>query len=121
MARGSSDYHLAVIHPALAGQWHPSRDGISQPAGVPGATDGARDVEGVENPCGSLIQQFFANGEAIEADRDYTVAFITTQEVPKKYRSNRRELPISGIDALRRYFSNHSKVNADLRGAVVAV
>jgi 2',3'-cyclic-nucleotide 2'-phosphodiesterase (5'-nucleotidase family) len=75
----------------------------------------------VENPCGSRIQQFFVNGKEIEADRDYTVAFITTQGVPKKYGSNRRELPISSIDALRRYFSKHPKVDADLRGAVVAV
>jgi hypothetical protein len=49
------------------------------------------------------------------------VAFITSQGVPKKYGSNRRELPISAIDALKRYFSNHPKVNADFRGAVVVV
>jgi 2',3'-cyclic-nucleotide 2'-phosphodiesterase (5'-nucleotidase family) len=74
-----------------------------------------------ENPSGSRIQQFFVNGEAIEADHAYTVAFVTSQGVPKKYGSSRRELPISAIDALRRYFSNHPKVNADLRGAIVAV
>ena len=68
-----------------------------------------------ENPPGSRIQQFFVNGDAIEADRHYAVAFITSQGVPKKYGSNRRELPISAIDALRRYFSNHPKVNADFR------
>ena len=74
-----------------------------------------------ENPAGSRIQQFFVNGEAIKADGHYTVAFITSQGVPKKYGSNRRDLPISAIDALRRYFSNHPKVNADLRGTVVLV
>ncbi len=75
----------------------------------------------VENPPGSRIQQFFVNGEAIEAERDYTVAFITSQGMPKKYGSHRRDLPISAIDALRRYFGNHPKVNADLRGSVVVV
>lgn len=75
----------------------------------------------VENPAGSRIQQFFVNGEVIQADRHYTLAFITSQGVPEKYGSNRRELPISAIDALRRYFSNHPKVNANLRGAVVVV
>ena len=74
-----------------------------------------------ENPSGSRIQQFFVNGEGIDADRHYTVAFITSQGVPGKYGSNRRELPISAIDALRRYFSNHPRVNADFRGAVVVV
>ncbi len=74
-----------------------------------------------ENPSGSRIQQFFVNGEAIEADHDYTVAFITSQGVPNKFGRHRRELPISAIDALKRYFSNHPKVNADFRGAVVVV
>ena len=61
------------------------------------------------------------NGEEIEAGRDYTVAFITSQGMPKKYGSHRRDLPISAIDALRRYFSIHPKVNAGLRGTVVVV
>lgn len=74
-----------------------------------------------ENPTGSRIQEFFVNGEAIVADRLYTVAFITSQGVPKKYGSNRRELSVSAIDALKRYFSNHPTVNAELRGAVVLV
>jgi 2',3'-cyclic-nucleotide 2'-phosphodiesterase (5'-nucleotidase family) len=74
-----------------------------------------------ENPPGSRLQQFFVNGEDIAADRQYTVAFITSQGVPKQYGSHRRELPISAIDALRRYFRHHPTVNADLRGAVVAV
>jgi sulfur-oxidizing protein SoxB len=75
----------------------------------------------VENPAGSRIQEFFVNGEAIEADRRYPVAFITSQGVPRKYGSNRRKLPVSAIDALRRYFSHHTAVNADLRGTVVVV
>ena len=74
-----------------------------------------------ENPRGSRIQQFFVDGKGIEADRQYTVAFITSQGVPRKFGSSRRELPISTIDALKRYFSNHAKVNADLRGTVVVV
>ncbi len=74
-----------------------------------------------ENPFGSRIQQFFVHNEEIEADRLYPVAFITSQGVPEKYGRNRRELPVSAIDALRRYFSNHPTVNADLRGSVVVV
>ncbi|MDP2319046.1 MAG: hypothetical protein Q8O42_06885 [Acidobacteriota bacterium] len=75
----------------------------------------------VENPFGSRIQQFFVNGDAVDADRSYTAAFITSQGVPKKYGSDRRDLPITAIDALRRYFGHHPTVNADLRGAVVVV
>jgi len=74
-----------------------------------------------ENPDGARIQEFFVDGERLEIDRLYTVAFITSQGVPKKYGSDRRVLSISAIDALRRYFSAHPTVNADLRGAVVAV
>ena len=74
-----------------------------------------------ENPAGSRIQQLFVGAEELERDAAHPVAFVTSQGVPTKYGSNRRELPISAIDALRRYFSNHPRVNADLRGAVVVV
>jgi hypothetical protein len=34
MARVSSDYNLAVIHPTLAGQWHPAKNGHLTPHSV---------------------------------------------------------------------------------------
>lgn len=74
-----------------------------------------------ENPSGSRLQQFFVNGEEIEADRHYAVAFITSQGVPKKYGRHRRDLELHAIDALKRYCTARPCVNAELRGTVIAV
>jgi hydroxyacylglutathione hydrolase len=54
-------------------------------------------------------------GEELKRDDYYTVAFVTTQGVPKKCGRKRRDLDLRTIDALKRY------VNADLRGTVIAV
>ena len=71
-----------------------------------------------ENPAGSRIQQFFVEDADLARDASYTVAFVTTQGVPKKYGRN---LAIHAIDALRRYLASHPGVNAELRGTVTAV
>jgi len=74
-----------------------------------------------ENPAGSRLQQLFVGDEELDREGSYAVAFVTSQGVPKKYGSNRRDLTIKTIDALKRYFAKHPSVNAELRGAVVAV
>jgi S-sulfosulfanyl-L-cysteine sulfohydrolase len=75
----------------------------------------------VENPAGSRIQQFFVGEEELDRDGSYPVAFVTTQGVPKKYGRNRRDLELHAIDALKCYFTANPRVNADLRGTVIAV
>lgn len=74
-----------------------------------------------ENPSGSRIQQLFVGAEDLERKATYTVAFVTSQGVPKKYGTNRRDLTIHTIDALKQYMTKHSRVNAGLRGTFVAV
>ncbi len=71
--------------------------------------------------CGKTNHPLLASNCYQRDTGDGQVAFITGQGVPTKYGRHRRELPISAIDALRRYFGNHPKVNADVRGAVVVV
>jgi S-sulfosulfanyl-L-cysteine sulfohydrolase len=75
----------------------------------------------IENPAGTRIQEFFAQGERLEHDKTYRVAFVTEQGVSKKYGQNRRELDILAIDALKNYLAKHKCINAELRGTVVAV
>jgi S-sulfosulfanyl-L-cysteine sulfohydrolase len=75
----------------------------------------------LENPAGSRIQQCFIGDEELKRDEGYTAAFVTTQGVPDKYGRNRRDLELHAIDALKRYCAAHPCVNADLRGAVIAV
>ncbi len=74
-----------------------------------------------ENPAGSRIQQLFVGDEELDRAGSYTAAFVTTQGVPKKYGRNRRDLELHAIEALQRYCAARPSVNADLRGAVVAV
>ena len=74
-----------------------------------------------ENPAGSRIQQVFMGNDELDRQRTYPAAFVTSQGVPAKFGTNRRDLAIHAIDALKQYFDRHRKVNADLRGTVVAV
>ncbi len=74
-----------------------------------------------ETPPGSRIQQFFVGAEELDRDASYTVAFVTSQGVPKQFGTNRRDLTIHAIDALKQHMTKHSTVNASLRGKVVAV
>ena len=74
-----------------------------------------------ENPAGSRIQQCFIGSEELKWDGIYEAAFITTQGVPERYGCERRDLELKAIDALKRYCAAHPRVNADLRGTVIAV
>jgi hypothetical protein len=74
-----------------------------------------------ENPSGLRIQQLFVGAEELEREATHTVAFVTSQGVPKKYGTNRWDLTIHAIDALKQYLTRHSRVNARLRRTVVAV
>ena len=58
----------------------------------------------IENPHGHRIEHIFTQNEVLEAGRNYHVAFVTEQGVPKKFGRNRRDLPIDAIAALREYF-----------------
>lgn len=75
----------------------------------------------IENAFGHRIQQFFAEGESLQSDKTYRVAFVTQQGVARKYGTNREDLECSAIDALREYLRNHNPVTPELRESVVLV
>lgn len=64
----------------------------------------------VENAYPFRIQQLFINDERIKRDKQYNVAFITVQGVPEKYGTNRQNLTIHAIDALREYIASRKKI-----------
>ena len=68
----------------------------------------------IENPTGHRIEHIFTQNEVLEAGRNYHVAFVTEQGVPKKFGRNRRDLPIDAIAALRDYFRS-TRPNSDPR------
>ncbi|WFF72300.1 bifunctional metallophosphatase/5'-nucleotidase [Proteiniclasticum sp. QWL-01] len=55
----------------------------------------------LENPKGQRIQELFLEGEPFDPDRIYQAAFVTQQGVPKKYGTDRHNLEISAIQAIR--------------------
>jgi 2',3'-cyclic-nucleotide 2'-phosphodiesterase (5'-nucleotidase family) len=76
----------------------------------------------IENPKGERIQALFVQDEPVQPDRIYPVTFVTYQGVPPQLGSNRRNLEVNAIDALRAYFAAQDRaVEAELRGTVVAV
>ncbi|RIK53373.1 MAG: bifunctional metallophosphatase/5'-nucleotidase [Chloroflexi bacterium] len=76
----------------------------------------------IENPKGKRIQALFVQGEPVQPNRIYPATFVTDQGVPTQYGSNRRDLELHAVDALRAYFAAQSgPVEAELRGTVVVV
>ncbi len=75
----------------------------------------------LENMQGARIQQFLAEGEPLDRNKTYRVAFVTEQGVAEKYGSNRMDLNTSAIEALKSYLQSRSPVAPELRGSVVIV
>ena len=68
----------------------------------------------IENPHGHRIEHIFTQNDVLGAGRNYQVAFVTEQGVPKKFGRNRRDLPIDAVAALREYFRS-TRPNSDPR------
>ena len=68
----------------------------------------------IENPHGHRIEHIFTQNDVLGAGRNYHVAFVTEQGVPKKFGRNRRDLPIDAVAALREYFRS-TRPNSDPR------
>jgi len=75
----------------------------------------------IENPRGARLQQIFVGDDPLDIHAVYPVAFVTTQGVPKSIGTNRRDLPMHAIDALRQLLQRRGRIDAKLRGAVVAI
>lgn len=75
----------------------------------------------VENPYGTRVNELFVDGERVRPDDVFDVCFVTTQGVPARYGSNREATGVRAVEALERYLADHSPVEADLRGTIVAI
>jgi sulfur-oxidizing protein SoxB len=74
----------------------------------------------IENPPGNRIQEMFVKGKRLQPAGEYSVAFVTSQGVPKGYGTGMRDLDVNALDAMQQLLAKGS-VNAELRGSVVAV
>jgi len=75
----------------------------------------------VENPKDKRIQEFFVSGKRLNRSKTYTACFVTEQGIPARYGTNRQDLDIHSIDALKSYLAKYDEVSADLRGTIVPI
>ncbi|MBD3226782.1 MAG: bifunctional metallophosphatase/5'-nucleotidase [Candidatus Lokiarchaeota archaeon] len=75
----------------------------------------------IENANGLRIQEFFVGDMKIDYNKSYTASFVTTQGIPAKYGSNRRNLNVNAIEALEKYIKKNTPVNPSLKGTIVPV
>jgi len=62
----------------------------------------------IENPKGERIDRLFVGDEPVDPVGVYPCAFVTTQGVPKRFGTARRDLPVDAITALRRWLSTNA-------------
>ena len=75
----------------------------------------------LENPKGQRLDRLLIGGRPVEPDRDYRVAFITAQGVPKRYGRDRQTLDISAVEALETWFADHTPGETDLPASVLII
>lgn len=75
----------------------------------------------IENAYGERIQSLFINGDKIDLDKTYDVAFVTSQGVPLKYGRRRHNLDIKAIDVLLTYLEKYKTIKAPLKNTFVAI
>jgi S-sulfosulfanyl-L-cysteine sulfohydrolase len=61
----------------------------------------------IENPKGSRIQEIYFGKEHLKKDKTFKVAFVTTQGVPEKYGSHRKELKIKSVQAMELFLKQN--------------
>jgi 5'-nucleotidase len=57
----------------------------------------------IENPKGFRIQEIYFQGIHLQNDQIYKVAFVTSQGVPNKLGTNRKDLAVNAVDAMEQY------------------
>ncbi len=75
----------------------------------------------VENAEGLRIQEFFVGDERLDKEKTYRAAFVTTQGIPAKYGTNRKDLDIDAVTALKKYIKENSPVKPGLEGTVIPI
>lgn len=75
----------------------------------------------IENPPGQRTERFFVDGEVLDRERTYRVAYVTTQAVPQHLGRNRLDLKLSAMAALESYLEKRVDVSPTLRGTVTAI
>ena len=98
-----------------------SRDPYQQMGGYVKRCMGLNIYFKVENPKSKRIQEFFVGGKRLDRSKTYTACYVTSQGVPGRYGSNRQDLDVDAIGALKQYLARQDKVSAELKGSIVPI
>jgi len=98
-----------------------SRDPYQQMGGYVKRCLGLNIYFKVENPEGKRIQELFIGGKRVHRSKTYSTCFVTAQGVPERYGSNRQNLDVDAIDALKDHLAKRDKVSAEIRGSIIPV
>lgn len=80
-----------------------ARDSFDQMGGYVKRSLGIRAYIKLENPKGQRIQQLFLDGDDFDPEAVYHTVFVTQQGVPEKFGTDRKNLELSAIEALKDY------------------
>lgn len=98
-----------------------SRDPYRQQGGYVKRCLGLNIYFKIENPYRKRIHDFFIGGNHLDPKKTYQACFLNVQSIPAHFGTNRRELHITAIDALKQYFEKHSPVHSTLKGTIVPI
>ena len=62
----------------------------------------------IENPIFNRIQEVYFQDQKLESDKIYKVSFVTSQGVPEKYGTNRRDLKIYAVQAMKTFLKSNN-------------
>lgn len=82
-----------------------SPDPMKQMGGYVKRCSGLKINIRIENPEGHRIQEVYIGKDHLDAKRIYHAGFVTSQGVPEKYGSNRRELNLSAVEAMKKFLT----------------
>ena len=57
----------------------------------------------IENPKGNRIQQIFIGDEPLIKEKSYKASFVTSQGVPEKFGTNRKDMNVKAVEAMATY------------------
>jgi 2',3'-cyclic-nucleotide 2'-phosphodiesterase (5'-nucleotidase family) len=98
-----------------------SRDPYRQQGGYAKRCLGLNIYFKIENPYRKRIQEFFIGGHPLDSTKTYQACFLTVQSIPDHYGTNRRNLNITAIDALKQYFKKHSPIHSTLKQTLIPI
>ncbi|KJR46751.1 5'-nucleotidase [Desulfosporosinus sp. I2] len=75
----------------------------------------------IENPRGQRIQKLFIGQDEVKASQIYKATFATEQGVPPIYGTNRQNITLHSIDAMRMYLARHRPPSVELQGTFVPI